>query len=360
MKRLLSVFIVLFCFFAQGSLHAQSLLDQFNFIGDQAEALEPGLFPGSQVTMTAQEMGYDWYFRYYPSTQTYIALNIDLLDIYTFGGPWPEPTRIDSLGNILALLGYVPPGDGGGDGGGGGGSGNGGGEGNRILNAGSASCLDLLFPSVGTVTVHSGTVEVPEIGEAQLSYTTTYTEVTADSITTTVDQTITANGETISTSSSTTTSFYEVIDDWLFSTRVESEITTMVASITTTATSNITFDPSRFETPLSICSGLSWFIASVTSNTTGTAGGFPIPDFSGPTGDQIIEVVSLNESLTVPAGTFSTVHELYTNLDLVGDPEERTDSWFINALGGIPAKIQSYDEFDNVTSVIELQSVTTN
>jgi len=88
-----------------------TFLDPFNFIADQAEALFPDKFPTGPETFSAQELGFSWFARFYPETGIYLALNVEESTIYTFGGPWPEPTEQGALQGILDQLGYVPPSD---------------------------------------------------------------------------------------------------------------------------------------------------------------------------------------------------------------------------------------------------------
>ena len=357
MKKFYSIFVMLAALHASATLQAQTVLDQFNFIADQAEALFPEEFPTGPETFSAQELGFSWHARFYPQTGIYVALNIDESTIYTFGGPWPEPTVQGTLQGILDQLGYVPPSDGGGTGGGGTG-----GSQNAILQQGGGSCVDLTYPSVGLVASYEGTQTVEGIS-TQISYTDTYTAVSTNSITKSTEQLVTGAGFSAS-SSSVTTSFLERMDGWLFTTETDAEFTTTTTSpagqSTVTSTTNLLFDPPQGSSPETICDGMIFFIASVTSTSTGTSGGVPLPETSAPTGESEVEVISVNESLTVPAGTFSTVRQINKSLDDDGEVNGFSEGWFINGEGGVPARLDFYETsngMDTLISTIELQSI---
>jgi hypothetical protein len=67
----------------------------------------------------------------------------------------------------------------------------------------------------------------------------------------------------------------------------------------------VTFQPARIGDPASrVCSGRTWSIPSVAVSTVGSQGGSSETTMDPGTG----RVVSAGESVTVPAGTFKTVH----------------------------------------------------
>lgn len=65
-----------------------------------AENTYPELFPNPQGTQTADP----WIFRFYPTTGIYAGVNTGDLGVYVLGGPWTEPTYIDSLANIVSTI----------------------------------------------------------------------------------------------------------------------------------------------------------------------------------------------------------------------------------------------------------------
>ncbi|MEZ5491922.1 MAG: hypothetical protein R3F50_16660 [Gammaproteobacteria bacterium] len=349
LKKIATVCLTLITLGFSASNFAQTnFLAPFNFIMEQAEALLPELFPTGSETFEAEAAGASWLARFYEETGVYGALNIDEGNFYVLGGPWTEVTFIDSVDALLTALSYSPP-----DGAGGSSDGQ-----NSVLNQGSGDCINLTNPTVGTVASYTGSIFQDGM-TGNISYTTTYTAVSDSSTTTETDQQISASGFS-SNSLSRTTSYIQRSNGWLYSTETDTEATTTAQGFSVTSESNTVFDPPRFESPETICSGMVWFIASVVSTTTGTNLGVQIPTLSADTGESILETLSVSQSITVPAGTFSTVHQLIKNLNDDGVEEGYSESWFINNAGGVPARIdvyQSVNGIEELVSRVELQSL---
>jgi hypothetical protein len=79
---------------------ADTLADA-NEIFDWAESEFPGLFPAGPSTTSLEP----WIFRYYPSTDIFVAVNKASEDVYVLGGFWIEPTRIGSIEEVKRMAG---------------------------------------------------------------------------------------------------------------------------------------------------------------------------------------------------------------------------------------------------------------
>jgi len=320
---------------------AQTLQDKFDFIVDQAESIYPEIFPPTQETFAAEELGFSWFARFYPATGVYAALNIDESAIYTLGGPWPEPTLQGDLDAILASLGYS----------GGGGSSGGGDDVNEIVDIGSGQCVMRQLPVQGTVAVYNLTSMDPDASnEMTGTFTTAYTMVSANSITT--ENEFDAMAEDMLPASNTVvTTMTRVENGWVYQTDLETVTNVEGQQFQQTTT----YEPDLFVGPEEICTGQAWRSAAVTSLTDSGIG--PLPPTETVLNPTSTNVISINDVIEVAAGSFTTVNMVVTTLE--GDEtQDYAINWFNNELGGIPVRSESYDENDNLLSVTELTSVT--
>ena len=355
----------------------EEAIAKFNQIMDIGELVFPELLAPSATTFTANELGSTWAARDYgflTGSGAAVAVNLtggagfspgDIWAIGLDGGDTPE--FVGPVDDVLAQALALAPDDngngggdgGGGDGGDGGGDGGDGGDGNgnAILAQGGGSCIDLTDAMQGTVAMYEGQQTV-DLGDGSdpvsgtVSYTTTYTNVTSDSATTQTDQDISAGGFTAN-SVSTTTSYFERMNGWLFTTETDSEVTSNFAGFpSSTSTTNTTFSPSQASSPLTLCNGMIFRIGEVTSTSTGTNAGVPLPPSTAQTSVSIVETYSVNEPLQVPAGSFTTVHQKIESIDDNDEVDGYTEAWFINSAGGVPARIDIYLVENGVETMI--------
>lgn len=78
-------------------------VEDANEIFDWAESEFPGLFPAGPSTTTLNP----WIFRYYSSTDIFLAVNKDSEDVWLLGGFWMEPTRVGSIEEVQAMAGIT-------------------------------------------------------------------------------------------------------------------------------------------------------------------------------------------------------------------------------------------------------------
>ena len=321
---------------------AQTLQDKFDFIVDQAESIYPEIFPPTQETFAAEELGFSWFARFYPATGVYAALNIDESAIYTLGGPWPEPTLQGDLDAILASLGYS----------GGGGSSGDGDVLNEIVDSGSGQCVMRQLPVQGTVAVYDfNSTDADGSNEESGTITLTYSAVTANSVTIDSEFDLVVDGEASAVNTAVTT-LTRVENGWIY--QVETQSSTSFGP--QQLQQSTSFDPDLFVSPEEVCAGMSWTSASVTSRTE-SSGLIPVPPTEIVLDPTLTNVNSINEDIQVPAGDFSTLEVVTTSLD----GEETLDysiNWISNDFGGFSVLSESYDENDNLLSVTELTSVT--
>jgi len=342
-RKLCLAFLFCFTLSANAQQVDPTVVSQFEEIKDAIEVQFAELFPlGTSAFVEGEFFGDYWIGYFWALTGVYAALNTDEMSVYTLGGALGDLTNQGSFEAIRTALGLGMQTGGGGE--------------NRILTQGSGSCVDLTDPPDGTVAEYAG-VTSSEEGSLDIAYTTTYVSSTENTTTTQTEQSVFSSGFTTNSSSTSTVTF-ERMNGWLFTKQVDAEATTDFMGFSTTISTMTVFEPSEFASPETICSGMSFFSAKVNSTTTSTSAGFPLPPVSGPTSDSITEILSVSESLTVPAGTFNTVHQKIQSLDDNGEPTEgRTEAWFINDVGGVPARLDLYDDSDTLISSVELQDL---
>lgn len=101
-KKVLASYLLLVLLCISVISRADTVADA-NAIFDWAESEFPGLFPAGPSTTTLEP----WIFRYYTSTDIFVAVNKESEDVYVLGGFWIEPTRIGSIEEVKAMAGLV-------------------------------------------------------------------------------------------------------------------------------------------------------------------------------------------------------------------------------------------------------------
>jgi len=232
---------------------------------------------------------------------------------------WQTPIQSFGYSSLAAAAG--------GGGGGGGGS--------------TGECVTLPIPANGSRVVWSisGTSSGTSVSG---TVDTTYTSVSETSATTQTDST-TSGGGVSSTSDTTTVQTYSVqtngqgIPD-LYVSQIKVNGSASAGGFNQSINSTISFSPAKLFGPWrKFCEGYTWQAPSVQQTVTG-AGTSNTPVDNG-------EVISINESVTVPAGTFTTVHRRVTQ---VGGSV--TDAWF-DVESGHEVKQVSTTGGDTTTSV---------
>lgn len=170
-------------------------------------------------------------------------------------------------------------------------------------SATGGGCRTLSLPSVGktwTLSIDALTGGVRATG----TLITTILESTATRNKSLAIQSTSAPGIGTINSTTTATSTYELLDapaGYLSVSKVEQSSSVSGFSITSTTT----FSPAWVTGPaLDWCEGESWVRPAVTQSTTSNVA----PSVTGPTATGNGQVLAVRESLTVPAGTFETVH----------------------------------------------------
>lgn len=170
-------------------------------------------------------------------------------------------------------------------------------------SAAGGGCRTLSLPSAGkvfTLSIDALTGGVRATG----TLITTILESTATRNKSLAIQSTSAPGIGTITSTTTATSTYELLDapaGYLSVAKVEQSSSVSGFSITSTTT----FSPAWVTGPaLEWCEGETWVRPPVTQSTTSNVA----PTVTGPTATGNGQVLAVRESLTVPAGTFETVH----------------------------------------------------
>lgn len=321
-KTLLIFFIGLF-----SSIQAvyASLLDDANTLFDWAEPQYPQLFsPSGQPTLTAGT----WIYRYYPGTQIYVGVN-DQREVYLLGGSFgSEPTQVGLLDDFLAQI-----------------NANSSNTGSGTNSAGNGNCVTLPYPATGLQANYNVTSD-GTTGTISVTYTSTGPTQSTSETTSSF-----SGSGTSSSSSTTTTQNYSIISDYLYVESVETVVSTTVPGLgSLDETTSTTFSPAQNDGPaLKYCEQQSWTSDSVTQTTSTINFGVPSGAISSST--EVVNglVEAVNESVTVPAGTFTTVRVKENSSG------EDTITWFSTELG-IFVKVQTLNGNGTVTSETELAS----
>lgn len=211
-----------------------------------------------------------------------------------------------------------------------------------IINQGNGNCVTFRFPAVGNTITLKQTNHLSPDDETTL--TMRVTESTGTTFASHLDTTAFVDG-TINKSTSTQRTIMEISNGAYYLKRDESESSSTVPGFTVSSTDVITYSPYKYLLPVTICEGMSWNSGSVTANSTSTTtfnGMTTNINDSYKTDNIIVTVESLNEKVTVPAGTFSTIKMKYV------DTYDNSVSyaWSLNA--GWWIKMETFNEDGNL------------
>jgi hypothetical protein len=138
-------------------------------------------------------------------------------------------------------------------------------------------------------------------------------------------------------------------------TRSVSNATTVAAGFPILVTTDSTFNPAMTLGPVTeFCSGATWPIPA-TTQTIVIGGTFPGPTTTVNRPAATGSVMAINESLTVPAGTFNTVK--YHGVDGATDSNIQSTNVWVSIADGIMVKEQNLDANGNVKTTMELSSL---
>jgi len=197
-----------------------------------------------------------------------------------------------------------------------------------------------------TTSSGSATFTVKYISDSPTQSVTQQT-VQTQSITATADTTLDYETVTVSSTEVRALSHLHVV------------ATSPTGGFTTKVTTDTDFVPSLVIGPVGEwCAGASWTVSPVNATTTVKTEitGFP-PTTSGPTLATTVGftgmILAVNESVTVPAGTFNTVK--YEGYTITGNGAEKARTW-LNVDNTIVVKQETLDDNGQVTSTTVLTS----
>lgn len=282
--------------------------------------------PGGQSTATADP----WSYRYYPGTGVYLGIN-SADDVYVMGGSFgSSPSRVGSVSEFLAI---INPTD----------QENQGNSDGNTTSAGSGACVNIDLPASGLTQVYAySDSESGFSGSVTVQYelaTDTRSRITTTS-------SLSSAGYSLS-SVVTHVSEYRIENNYLYESRYVTETSTEGSFGSSTESETTTYSPEYLYGPVKqYCQGQSWTSASVQETTT--TDGYTNSVY---TSTESGIIASVNETVTVPAGTFDTV--LITETESDGS----SSKIWLSKLHGVFVKHESYDAEDGSTTVIEVQSL---
>lgn len=285
---------------------------------DWAETTYPDLFFPAASTLTFEE----WTYRYYSATDTYAGVN-DKEEVYVMGGAFGDLTKIGTLAELLTLV----PGNGSSDEAG-------------IITAGTGSCVTAVYPDPVGSAVHKTT-----LNGTQSSYYITNSVIESDS-----SHFVTQSENTPAIGTGTTTATYNVRLDGnsIYMLGYEYVTSTTNANGTETIRTSIaTLNPEQLAGTKQQCEGQVFktqnVVATVESGGTQT---------SLNTGSALTTVEAVNEAITVPAGTFTTMRLRSEAENGVGG---YNITWVDPDLGAtMLIRLEIYDESGNQLQVTEM------
>lgn len=227
----------------------------------------------------------------------------------------------------------------------------------RNVSVAAETCVSLPFIPSGLVATYSIVAGGTGGGSAS-TLLTTFLSSTAAATHSKSNLTASAAGYSVVIDSDTTTQ-YEILDlppGFVAVSRIDTAATTTVAGQTVSGTTATTFSPAWVYGPGALwCEGEQW-VVPLTSETT-TSSLFPPVTTPTPTGNG--KTIAVHESLTVPAGTFDTVHtttEFFSDSQAQTPPHPSTEAWFDTSRSVLVRQI-SRDSAGNVLSTATLQNL---
>jgi hypothetical protein len=282
-----------------------SLEDDSNTIFNWAERQYPQIFKTKETTQTFGV----WFYRYYSSTGVYVGVN-DLSQVHVMGGQFGDsPLLVGTTSEFLTTI-------------------NAAGSSGHIINSGNGNCVATKFTPTGTIAVYESIPASPPNPEKK-QITDTFLESTANKMTIKTEEIYEGqqSGFTVKgTSVGVGTIYLKMVDGIVYNTKTEISNTNTAnvidasGNLVTEEPTVIKFDavttysPSSFSTPGNqLCEQQSWYSAPVEQNQTGTqitdGVSSDISLLGGSTVGLTSVVEAINESITVPAGTFTTLRK---------------------------------------------------
>lgn len=336
MKNLSKSCIVLFLLFSSSAAFSDLRSDTERLL-NWAEDSYPGLFSQTADTQFADFSGAEWCFRAYPD-------NIFAGVVCNSGSGFIQGDLYTYINNELHNYGSI----------------------NQFRaafenhgaadSAGNGSCVNIPF------TAHEGVIETLRIslesaqGSTNIEHINEYVSVTNTGSTTKVTTSnISGLGDV---SESTLKEKYHIQGNFLYPDSSVITTTTNVIGTQSTITNTTTINPSYKASPVNtFCQGQTWTANAYAETISGTVTVF---GFSSDTGSSTLQmpgytgtVSSINQSVTVPAGTFNTVQ-----LDLKMTNGDSMTSWITTDIGAlVKMNITSSVEGQTFTGVTELISL---
>lgn len=268
-----------------------------------------------------------WIYRPYQGN-AYLGVS-ESDEVYYFPNGFKKRKLVGAFADLLAEAGGGNGGNDGDDNGstGGDGGNNSGGDGG---NDAGGDCVQIDWPTAGFEITY-GLESYPANGGGPVTGTV---EVRYDSISETMTKTTTSSSVTgggmTSATSGTETQHYAVADGYLMISKVETSNQVQGYAINSTTTYA---EPYNTGPAYQYCSGQTWNVDSVPGSTDigmGSPISFNSAAYQG-------EVLAVDESVTIPAGTFQAVH-----LEIQRADGTATEEW-ISTEHGILIKQQGYE-----------------
>lgn len=266
--------------FSLCAFQVQAAANDASRLMDWAESTYPQFFPPSQPNQTLDN---EWIYRYYPSTNNAVGIRfMDRVFIAgdSFGG-LDVLTDVGSLPDLLVTAFGASNNNGGGS----------------CVNAGILPVKIFNYKMTITDSAQPAgndtAVMVIKVLESTASRVKTETTLT-------FSKNVQSNSTSVTTQNNTRTNGFIKISV------IEATATTSVGNVTTKITNN----PALRVSPLEICAGTTWQSNQVSQTVETIIPNIPIPTgLGGITTDippKTTTIHTVNESITVPAGTFLT------------------------------------------------------
>ena len=303
MKRLVSVFVLLFSIHQPQSGYAQTPLESADTLFDLLESTLPELFPQAQSTLEADAADAHWWYREYPTTSTIVAVNND--DGYLWAlspSLGSTPMQLMPIDEALALVLELAAPAGGA---------------NAITNQGNGICEARVVPPAGTFARWEGW-EIEGIGIATFLNGFSSIALSDLEFETRRWQERTDPFNNLTSNSVTSTAHRQIAGDMLLITKTVNEMhykhsfnIEYSGSFHLIITeNNITYSPGLLLGPATaLCEGQMWYNPEVSETITPIVNGNLMTAIA--TNDVILEsltvVISVSEQLNTPVGPFTTV-----------------------------------------------------
>ncbi len=270
--------IIFFILFSIFSVTTYAVVDDANRLMNWAEQTFPDLFAPPSPTLTADP---DWQYRVYEDTNT--AVGVSGGKVFVTGGPFSTFGDIKEIGTLADLLVQGP-------------------DSNPSTNGG-AGCVTPNLPQVGKSYKYN--IQGQIAGEITIDYlqvsntfvktktVTNFPSSPASSTDSIISQTLQREGNLIKT------------------TLIETQANTSVGALTT----KISYNPAYVISVIEFCQGASYANNDSTQTVETIIPGLPFGAgaITQASPKDTFTIAAVNESISVPAGTFNTVKVTSTN-----------------------------------------------